>query len=203
MSGSITAGGPRTAVRVDLSVRAARQLRALLARHPAEPRYGVRLALDETLAGAAVYRLSLSPAARPDDLVLARNGFEVFVAADQGDRLDGVRIDFVESAGTAGFTIDPPPPPPQRFPRPGGQDGGVPGPPALVRQVQEAVDLVRPALQRDGGDLALVAVEQGVAHVALTGACSSCSSAVVTLTGLVERALTEAVPQIHRVALVA
>jgi iron-sulfur cluster assembly protein len=79
--------------------------------------------------------------------------------------------------------------------------GEVPGPPEVVAAVEAAVAQVRPALLADGGDLALVAVEDGTAYVALSGACSGCSSALVTLTQLVERVIVEAVPAIDRVVL--
>jgi iron-sulfur cluster assembly protein len=149
------------------------------------------------------YLLSLAPRPHEGDLILPRNGFEVFVPAGQAARLDGARIDFVESATTAGFVVDPPGRPPRRRqPRAAGRTGGagqVPGPSEVVAQVEAALAQVRPALQADGGDLALVAVEGEVAHVELVGACSGCSSAVVTLTQLVERVVVAAVPAIRRV----
>jgi Fe-S cluster biogenesis protein NfuA/Fe-S cluster assembly iron-binding protein IscA len=207
--------GERSTVRVDLTPRASRQIRSLLAAREPES-YGLRLTVDESAATAATsgtaYLLSLAPVPHGGDLVLARNGFEVFVPQRHATRLDGVRIDFVESSTTAGFLIDPPARPP-RPRRPGGSpqaaDGGpaaggggaVPGAPEVVAAVQEAIAQVRPALQADGGDLALVAIDGGVALVELVGACSACSSALVTLTELVERVIVAAVPAIERVVL--
>jgi iron-sulfur cluster assembly protein len=75
------------------------------------------------------------------------------------------------------------------------------GPPEVVAAVEVAIAQVRPALQADGGDLALVAVEGRAAYVALSGACSGCSAALVTLTELVERAIVGAVPEVDRVVL--
>ncbi|HEY8081128.1 MAG TPA: NifU family protein, partial [Acidimicrobiales bacterium] len=56
----------------------------------------------------------------------------------------------------------------------------------------ELIELMRPAVQQDGGDLVLVSadVETGVVEVQLQGACSSCAISSSTLEGGVERILT-------------
>lgn len=53
------------------------------------------------------------------------------------------------------------------------------------------IDLMRPSVQADGGDLVLVRadVELGVVEVQLQGACSSCAISSTTLQGGVERIL--------------
>jgi Fe-S cluster biogenesis protein NfuA len=53
------------------------------------------------------------------------------------------------------------------------------------------IDLMRPSVQADGGDLVLVEadVETGVVEVQLQGACSSCAVSASTLQGGVERIL--------------
>jgi Fe-S cluster biogenesis protein NfuA len=53
------------------------------------------------------------------------------------------------------------------------------------------IELMRPAVQSDGGDLELVAfdVEAGTVEVQLQGACSSCAISSATLQGGVERIL--------------
>jgi Fe-S cluster biogenesis protein NfuA len=57
--------------------------------------------------------------------------------------------------------------------------------------LNELIELMRPAVQSDGGDLALVAfdVEAGTVEVQLQGACSSCAISSATLQGGVERIL--------------
>jgi len=54
------------------------------------------------------------------------------------------------------------------------------------------IELMRPAVQADGGDLVLLGadVESGVVDVQLQGACSSCAISASTLQGGVERILT-------------
>lgn len=66
--------------------------------------------------------------------------------------------------------------------------------------VQEALNLIRPALQADGGDVELVDVtEDGVVKVALQGACRGCPMSQLTLANGVERVLKEQIPEVARV----
>jgi Fe-S cluster biogenesis protein NfuA len=62
-----------------------------------------------------------------------------------------------------------------------------------LSKLQSVVDLMRPAVQADGGDLVLVRadVEAGIVEVQLQGACSSCAVSAATLSGGVERILRE------------
>ena len=66
-------------------------------------------------------------------------------------------------------------------------------------QVQTVLDKIRPALQADGGDVELVAVEGGVVKVKLVGACRGCPMSQLTLANGVERVLKEQIPEIVRV----
>jgi Fe-S cluster biogenesis protein NfuA len=70
----------------------------------------------------------------------------------------------------------------------------------LKQRVQDALDLIRPALQADGGDVELVDVgSDGVVKVALQGACRGCPMSQLTLANGVERVLKEQVPEVQRV----
>ncbi len=62
-----------------------------------------------------------------------------------------------------------------------------------LRALESLMDLMRPAVQADGGDLVLVSadVETGVVEVELRGACSSCAISSDTLQGGVTRILTD------------
>jgi len=66
-------------------------------------------------------------------------------------------------------------------------------------EVQAVLDKIRPALQADGGDVELVAVEGGVVKVALQGACRGCPMSQLTLANGVERVLKEQLPEVERV----
>jgi Fe-S cluster biogenesis protein NfuA len=66
-------------------------------------------------------------------------------------------------------------------------------------QVREALDLIRPAIQLDGGDIRLERVEGGKVTVALLGVCETCPISPVTLKQGVERILRDRVPGITEV----
>lgn len=67
-------------------------------------------------------------------------------------------------------------------------------------QVARVLDLIRPSLQADGGDVALVDVaEDGVVTVELQGACKGCPMSQMTLANGVERILKEHVPGVTKV----
>ncbi len=70
----------------------------------------------------------------------------------------------------------------------------------LDRAAIQAVldDMVRPALQSDGGDITLVRVEGNDVFVSLVGACHTCPSATMTLRMGVERLLKEEFPSMER-----
>ena len=67
--------------------------------------------------------------------------------------------------------------------------------------LQGLIDLMRPAVQSDGGDLVLVGadVATGVVEVELVGACSSCAVSSATLQGGVERILRDRLPWVTEV----
>ncbi len=69
----------------------------------------------------------------------------------------------------------------------------------LKERVEKVLAKLRPALQLDGGDMELVAVDANEVKVRLTGACHGCPGAAMTLQYGVEKAIKEAVPEIQRV----
>ena len=73
----------------------------------------------------------------------------------------------------------------------------------LKEKVQKALEVVRPALQADGGDIELVDVVDGIVKVRLIGACAGCPGAQMTLQMGVERILKEHVPEVKAVEPVA
>lgn len=61
-------------------------------------------------------------------------------------------------------------------------------------KVEEVIQLIRPSLQADGGDIELVDVtDDGVVKVELQGACHGCPMSQMTLANGVERILKERV----------
>jgi Fe-S cluster biogenesis protein NfuA len=66
--------------------------------------------------------------------------------------------------------------------------------------VLEAIDLIRPALQSDGGDIVFQELDaDGVVHVSLVGACGSCPVSTQTLKAGVERIIMDRVPGVTAV----
>ncbi|EJW14966.1 NifU family protein [Paenibacillus alvei] len=70
---------------------------------------------------------------------------------------------------------------------------------SIYDEVLEVLDKLRPFLQRDGGDVELVDVEDGIVKLRLMGACGSCPSSTITLKAGIERALVEEVEGITEV----
>jgi len=70
-----------------------------------------------------------------------------------------------------------------------------------LKALNALLDLMRPSVQADGGDLVLVRadVETGVVEVQLQGACSSCAISSATLEGGVTRILMDRLPWVTEV----
>lgn len=68
-------------------------------------------------------------------------------------------------------------------------------------QVRKTIEVIRPAIQADNGDIFLKGVDEatGVVTVELTGACVSCPASTVTLKAGVERILKDRVPGVTAV----
>jgi Fe-S cluster biogenesis protein NfuA len=72
--------------------------------------------------------------------------------------------------------------------------------PTLRQRVQEVLNLIRPAVQSDGGDLELVDVRaDGLVQVRFHGACVGCPSSTMTLQTGIERNLKQYIPEIRAV----
>jgi Fe-S cluster biogenesis protein NfuA len=66
----------------------------------------------------------------------------------------------------------------------------------MKEKVQEAIDRIRPMLQRDGGDVELVDVRDGVVTVRLRGACAGCPMSQMTLKNGIEKFLKKEIPEV-------
>lgn len=70
---------------------------------------------------------------------------------------------------------------------------------AVEDRVREALELIRPAIQMDGGDIRLESVVDGTVTVHLLGVCETCPISPVTLKSGVERILRDRVPEVTQV----
>jgi Fe-S cluster biogenesis protein NfuA len=73
----------------------------------------------------------------------------------------------------------------------------------LVTKVLNALENIRPFLNKDGGDIELVNVENNVATVKLLGNCVQCSMSISTMKFGVEQKIKEFAPEITEVVSIA
>lgn len=70
----------------------------------------------------------------------------------------------------------------------------------LTKKVEEALDLIRPYLQADGGNVSLIEItDENVVRLELLGACKSCSMSMMTMKAGIEESIKRAVPEIKSV----
>jgi iron-sulfur cluster assembly protein len=193
-------------ITIDMTERAVRKVRDLLDSGAGTGDYGLRIGVGAGGCAGYQYDLALAPAAEPDEVAVAQDGFEVFVHRSVAPLLRGTRIDYVESIASSGFTFD----------NPNASDSCGCGTSfaasrsaeqnaadALLRtRVEGAMASIRPYLRSEGGDVTVVEVVDGVVSVRLSGACGGCSSALGTVSGVIERRLKELLPEVDRVTLV-
>jgi Fe-S cluster biogenesis protein NfuA len=71
---------------------------------------------------------------------------------------------------------------------------------SLRARVAEAINLIRPAIQQDGGDVELLEVTlDGIVKIRFHGACCGCPSANMTLYGGIRRVVIDRVPEIKQI----
>jgi Fe-S cluster biogenesis protein NfuA len=72
-----------------------------------------------------------------------------------------------------------------------------------MEEINQALDEIRPALQRDGGDVEVVSFddETGTLLVRFQGHCIGCPFAQMTLKQGIEKVMLEKVPKVKRVEL--
>ena len=73
----------------------------------------------------------------------------------------------------------------------------------MQEKVMEAIELIRPMLQADGGDVEVVEItSDGTVKVRLTGACGHCPMSTMTLKMGIEKKLKETVEGVKEVVAV-
>ena len=72
--------------------------------------------------------------------------------------------------------------------------------PDIYTQVEDALNLIRPYLEADGGNVKLIEIsDDKVVKLELLGACGSCPMSAMTMKAGVEEAIKRAVPEITAV----
>jgi len=69
----------------------------------------------------------------------------------------------------------------------------------MREKVEEILDMIRPSLVADGGNVELVDVVDGVVKLKLTGACAGCPMSTMTLKSGIERILKQEIPEVKEV----
>ena len=75
---------------------------------------------------------------------------------------------------------------------------------AMREQVEATIEVIRPALQADGGDIVLLDVDEvnGIVSVELVGACGTCPASTQTLKAGIERIMRDRVDGVTEVVAV-
>src|SRR5437763_7278289 len=148
--------------------------------------------------GDWTYNMSLKPIelARPGDSLQQNGELSIVIPAADVPRVKGGTIDWSDDLMQGGLVLFNPntPSPAMDAPPPADLAGEVP------ERVQQVIEQqINPAIAAHGGAAQLVAVEDDIAYVRLGGGCVGCGMATVTLSQGIEVAITDAVPEVHRV----
>jgi len=69
---------------------------------------------------------------------------------------------------------------------------------ATIQEITTVLDTkIRPSLQRHGGDLSVIDLNEGILKIELTGNCSNCPSVHFTIEEIIKAALNGFVEEVH------
>jgi Fe/S biogenesis protein NfuA len=134
------------------------------------------------------------------DVVQPHDDLTVVIPASSVDRLRGATLDLSRDLLNPGMVIINPNKPPSLSPAVGASR-----PPAdlsgdVAQRVHQVLEQqINPSIASHGGRAELVAVEEDIAYVRLSGGCQGCGMASVTLGQGIEVAIKDAVPEILQV----
>lgn len=66
-------------------------------------------------------------------------------------------------------------------------------------KIEEALNSIRPFLQKDGGDVEFVSMEDTVVKIKLLGACKTCNISHITMKAGVEESIKKLLPEVTAV----
>ena len=129
-----------------------------------------------------------------DEAVQPDADISVVVPGDSADKVRGSTLD-VAGDGMVLQNPNSPSPAPAAAARPPADLSG----PVAQRVLQVLNEQINPAIAAHGGRADLVAVEEPIAYLHLSGGCQGCGMAAATLRQGIEVAIFEAVPEITEV----
>ena len=65
----------------------------------------------------------------------------------------------------------------------------------ILEEINECLEIVKPYIKNDGGDLEVIKFEEGILYVKLLGACEGCYLADYTIKDGIENFLMEHIPE--------
>lgn len=68
-----------------------------------------------------------------------------------------------------------------------------------INKITEVIDMLRPFLINDGGNIEFIKYEDNIVYVKLNGACAECEALDITLKYAIESAIQEEVPEVKEV----
>lgn len=69
----------------------------------------------------------------------------------------------------------------------------------IHQRVEEALNTIRPYLEADGGDVAIVDISDNILKLELKGACKTCNMSHMTMKSGIEETIKRAVPEIKEI----
>lgn len=145
-----------------------------------------------------MYLKSVDDAVPGDVVVAGADDLQVVIPSGSVDQMRGSTIDLSDSPGGGGLFVQNP-----QSPSPAvggaGRSAAPPTGPVAERVIHVLDQQINPAIAAHGGHAELVAVEDDVAYLRLSGGCQGCGMASVTLSQGIEVAIRENVPEITRI----
>jgi Fe/S biogenesis protein NfuA len=132
--------------------------------------------------------------AAADDAVQAHDDLSVVVPAESIDKVRGATLDLVGGGMVLQNPNSPPPPAPSAPP----PEGDLSGP--VAQRILEVLEReINPQIASHGGRADLVAVDEPIAYLRLSGGCQGCGMAAATLSQGIEVAIIDAVAEIAEI----
>jgi Fe/S biogenesis protein NfuA len=146
--------------------------------------------------GAYTYEMYFRPLAEAgaEDVVQRHDDLSLVIPIEGVDKLVGATLDFTGSGMVMQNPNRPAASPPMGSRPPADLTGELP-----QRVLQVLEEQINPAIASHGGRADLVAVEDGIAYLRLSGGCQGCGLAAVTLSQGIEVAILDAIPEITEV----
>jgi Fe/S biogenesis protein NfuA len=132
--------------------------------------------------------------AAADDAVQAHDDLSVVVPFESIEKVRGSTLDLA-GGGMVLQNPNSPPPPAPSVPTPEGDLSGA----VAQRILQVLEEEINPQIASHGGRADLVAVDESIAYLRLSGGCQGCGMAAATLSQGIEVAIIDAVPEIAEI----